>query len=56
MLFVREFEGAVGPIELGRDKSSASNVGCWAHVWTVRVGKDFLHECSIGRCSHVFGL
>ena len=22
----------------------------------LRVGKDFLHECSIGRCSHVFGL
>ena len=20
------------------------------------VGKDFLHECSVGRCSHVFGL
>ena len=22
----------------------------------LRVGKDFLHVCSIGRCSHVFGL
>jgi hypothetical protein len=22
----------------------------------LRVGKDFFHECSIGRCSHVFGL
>ena len=22
----------------------------------LRVGKDFLHECSIGRCGHVFGL
>ena len=22
----------------------------------LRVGKDFLHERSIGRCSHVFGL
>ena len=22
----------------------------------LRVGKGFLHECSIGRCSHVFGL
>ena len=22
----------------------------------LRVGKSFLHECSIGRCGHVFGL
>jgi hypothetical protein len=22
----------------------------------LRIGKDFLHACSIGRCSHVFGL
>jgi hypothetical protein len=22
----------------------------------LQVGKDFLHVCSIGRCSHVFGL
>jgi hypothetical protein len=22
----------------------------------LRVGKGFFHECSIGRCSHVFGL
>ena len=22
----------------------------------LRVGKDFFHACSIGRCSHVFGL
>src|ERR1700722_17896006 len=22
----------------------------------LRVGKDFLHKCSIGRCGHVFGL
>jgi len=22
----------------------------------LRVGKSFLHVCSIGRCSHVFGL
>ena len=28
----------------------------WAMCGRLRVGKDFLHECSIGRCSHVFGL
>jgi len=26
------------------------------HVWTAPIGKSFLHVCSIGRCSHVFGL
>ena len=25
-------------------------------VWTAPAGKSFLHACSIGRCSHVFGL
>jgi hypothetical protein len=28
----------------------------WAMCGRLRVGKDFLHERSIGRCSHVFGL
>ena len=28
----------------------------WAMCGRLRVGKGFLHECSIGRCSHVFGL
>jgi hypothetical protein len=28
----------------------------WAMCGRLRVGKDFLHECSLGRCSHVFGL
>src|SRR6478735_1650502 len=26
---------------------------CLGHVWTVRVGKSFLHVCSISRCSIV---
>ena len=32
--------------------------GCllWAMCGRLRVGKDFLDERSIGRCSHVFGL
>jgi hypothetical protein len=28
----------------------------WAMCGRLRVGKDFLYERSIGRCSHVFGL
>jgi hypothetical protein len=28
----------------------------WAMCGRLRVGKGFLHECSIGRSSHVFGL
>ena len=33
-----------------------SKSGRRAMCGRLRVGKDFLHECSIGRCSHVFGL
>jgi hypothetical protein len=28
----------------------------WAMCGRLRVGKSFVHVCSIGRCSHVFGL
>src|SRR5271165_941779 len=37
---------------------SPTRSGCllWAMCGRLRVGKGFLHECSIGRCSHVFGL
>ena len=37
---------------------SAATVACprWAMCGRLRVGKNFLHVCSIGRCSHVFGL
>jgi len=28
----------------------------WVMCGRLRVGKGYLHECSIGRCSHVFGL
>jgi len=37
---------------------SPTRSGCllWAMCGRLRVGKDFLHERSIGRCSHVFGL
>ena len=33
-----------------------SELTLWAMCGRLRVGKDFLHERSIGRCSHVFGL
>jgi hypothetical protein len=33
-----------------------SKMTLWAMCGRLRVGKDFLHERSIGRCSHVFGL
>jgi hypothetical protein len=33
-----------------------SEVTLRAMCGRLRVGKDFLHECSIGRYSHVFGL
>jgi hypothetical protein len=33
-----------------------SELTLWAMCGRLRVGKGFLHECSIGRCSHVFGL
>jgi hypothetical protein len=33
-----------------------SEVTLRAMCGRLRVGKDFFHECSIGRCGHVFGL
>jgi hypothetical protein len=33
-----------------------SEMTLWAMCGRLRVGKGFLHECSIGRSSHVFGL
>ena len=34
----------------------SSEMSLRAMCGRLRVGKDFLHECSIGRCGHVFGL
>ena len=36
--------------------SAQSKCPLWAMCGRLRVGKVFLHERSIGRCSHVFGL
>ena len=33
-----------------------SEMTLWAMCGRLRVGKGFLHVCSIGRCGHVFGL
>ena len=51
---------AANPLPTGSD-SAANTIGivrvrslqCGGRL---RVGKGFLHECSIGRCGHVFGL
>ena len=39
-----------------RLKSDIARCPFCAMCGRLRVGKDFLHERSIGRCSHVFGL
>jgi hypothetical protein len=46
-----------GPLfaHLGPTRAEASRL-TWAMCGRLRVGKGFLHECSIGRCGHVFGL
>ena len=39
-----------------RQKRTSFERPLWAMCGRLRVGKSFLHVCSIGRCSHVFGL
>jgi len=39
-----------------RHKVGTSHLSRRAMCGRLRVGKSFLHVCSIGRCSHVFGL
>ena len=34
----------------------SSSMSALCQCGRLRVGKSFLHACSIGRCSHVFGL
>ena len=38
------------------DVSAPHRIGPCAMCGRLRVGKGFLHVCSIGQCSHVFGL
>ena len=38
------------------DKADIAGLRICAMCGRLRVGKSFLHVCSIGRCSHVFGL
>src|SRR5665811_2611489 len=45
------------PLRLESDRqSSKCYPSLYAMCGRLRVGKGFLHVCSIGRCSHVFGL
>ena len=37
-------------------RKSLPGVSALGHVWTAPGWQGFSHECSIGRCSHVFGL
>jgi hypothetical protein len=46
----------VGFTPESRHRLSAFGCRLSAMCGRLRVGKDFLHERSIGRCSHVFGL
>jgi hypothetical protein len=45
-------DDTVTAISIFKDFAGAEESMCGR----LRVGKDFLHECSIGRCGHVFGL
>ena len=48
---------ALGPlIPKSGDKADIAGLRIRAMCGRLRVGKSFLHVCSIGRCSHVFGL
>ena len=54
-------QGHSRPFEFRRESAIASIAADFAMTLRamcgrLRVGKDFLHVCSIGRCSHVFGL
>ena len=49
---------AANPLPTGSD-SAATQLGSCASQHAAdgsECGKGFLHECSIGRCGHVFGL
>ena len=39
-----------------RTSRGQRRASAWCHVWTAPGWQEFFHVCSIGRCSHVFGL